>query len=189
VLDDAYNYMRLRSLDGKHRTAPLPPRAPKRLSDDVGQPDHLALPTRLLVWSTADKAGIDRIAKSLQEWDTSGLDANDPLGDLAYTLDSHRSRLGWRSFALAQSPKDLLALPDQVSEPVRVKPSPPRLGYVFSGQGAQWYAMGRELLCFASYEAELDEAGAYLATIGCPWQPKGTTASTSSPVTVFPKQC
>ncbi len=129
---------------------------------------------KLLVWSAADKGGIGRIAKSYQDW----YDADESLPnakgstlveDLAYTLDQHRSRLAWRSFALVRSSDDLHELQSRMTLPVRVRSEPPRLGFVFSGQGAQWFAMGRELLSYPSFRMELVHAGLFLESLGCRW--------------------
>jgi acyl transferase domain-containing protein len=46
----------------------------------------------------------------------------------------------------------------------------PRIGYVFTGQGAQWHAMGRELLeQYPVFAATLNAADAYLFKLGAPF--------------------
>lgn len=132
------------------------------------------MPPKLLVFSVADKNGVSRIAQSYQDWfDSAKLaqaySGGDFVGDLAYTLDSHRSHLSWTSFALVSSPEDLQGLQSRMSAPVRKRPEPPRLGFVFSGQGAQWFAMGRELMGYSSFGEELAQAGEYLKSLGCYW--------------------
>jgi acyl transferase domain-containing protein len=200
VLDDAYNYLRLRGLRGKHRTAVMPPKVsslvpggpsgclpvtgPTEKESDTGQ-----LPPKLIVLSTADETGVGRIAEALQTWYMSNPEwyKSNPesttdglLDDLAYTLDSQRSRLAWKSFALLPSLEALTSLPSEISPPARdAAEAPPRLGFVFSGQGAQWFAMGRELLCYASFSAELEQAGRFLADLGCPWSPFGIVSPTA----------
>lgn len=131
-----------------------------------------------MVWSTADKTGVDRIIAAYQDWHTadrqqSATDKDSFLADLAYTLDSRRSLLPWRSFALLRYSADLNDLGSRLSRPVRASDREMRLGFVFTGQGAQWFAMGRELMVYDSFHAELESAGSYLKTLGCPWNVKG----------------
>lgn len=187
ILDDAFNYMKLRDLDGKHATSPLPPettsieKSSKHLASSApavnGCGHHGAAPTapKLLVWSAADKNGIGRMTEALQGWfeslDPAQASNPDLLANLAFTLDSHRSRLSWRSFALLNTAEDLQTLP--VLTPTKAKVDPARTGFVFSGQGAQWYAMGRELLCYPSFKEDFDRAADVLNSLGCPWSPIG----------------
>ncbi|KAI0383339.1 putative polyketide synthase [Hypomontagnella monticulosa] len=189
VLDDAYNYMRLRDLHGKHNTVPQPPRiasapnsTPNGLSNGISNGSYLiesdaasrvvGLP-RLFVWSAADKKGVGRIVDTYRNYydeQSLRLSKDDSfLANMAYTLDTHRSRLQWKSFALLQTPASLKELLSRMSPPIRSPAEAPRLGFVFSGQGAQWYAMGRELTRYSTFNAELDRAGKYLASLGCCW--------------------
>lgn len=62
---------------------------------------------------------------------------------LAYTLAHGRSTLPFRTFCVAQEPKDLDKSAWPIFKPV---PGTNRAVFVFTGQGAQWPRMGAELL-------------------------------------------
>lgn len=48
--------------------------------------------------------------------------------------------------------------------------SEPRLGSVFTGQGAQWYAMGRELVpIYPTFKEALQEAEFFFKELGATW--------------------
>jgi acyl transferase domain-containing protein len=52
---------------------------------------------------------------------------------------------------------------------MKANPSP-KLGFVFSGQGSQWHAMGRELLHrYPVYRNSVLGASVFLRGLGCPW--------------------
>ena len=69
------------------------------------------------------------------------------LRDLSYTLSERRSRFDWSIALTAESSSQLEeALSESTLRPIQAPRRSPRLGFVFNGQGAQWYAMGRELL-------------------------------------------
>ncbi|KAH9872372.1 polyketide synthase [Plenodomus lingam] len=66
--------------------------------------------------------------------------------DLAYTLAERRTRFAWTTVVKATSIEELAdKLEETLRKPIRAT-TIPRLGFIFNGQGAQWYAMGRELL-------------------------------------------
>ena len=87
------------------------------------------------------------LATSFADYLKSSTDAK--VLDLAYTLSTRRSMHRYRSFAVGDCRetliKDLLTPPPSAAwgpaEDVK-----PRLGFVFTGQGAQWFAMGRQLI-------------------------------------------
>ncbi|KAL2142027.1 hypothetical protein VTI28DRAFT_1717 [Corynascus sepedonium] len=100
------------------------------------------------------------------------------MQDLSYTLSLHRTRFssGWVSaHAVPYSDTDLTPAIEALEsapqfKPTRFPSSPPRIGMVFTGQGAQWYAMGRELIePYPVFKATLREADSYLKDFGADW--------------------
>ncbi|KAI1810305.1 putative polyketide synthase [Poronia punctata] len=175
VLDDAYNYLRLRSISGPHCTNPGTEK-PCTLTDDIQSLREGRACTgraKLLVWSSSDREGIHRLAQAYSNYDwrrsNQSPDKQVVIDNLAYTLDTCRTKLSWRSYALLNSVQDLTGLPSLLTAPVQARVQPPRIAYVFTGQGAQWYAMGRELLQYSTFSETLQRAGRYLRSIGCPW--------------------
>jgi acyl transferase domain-containing protein len=86
------------------------------------------------------------------------------LEDLAYTLAVRRSHFSARAYAIVYgNPSNHLetSFQDAVVSVSKVSTDKPALGFVFTGQGAQWPKMGRELLLefpyFRKVIKELDE--------------------------------
>lgn len=95
--------------------------------------------------STVTMAGCKRLAAYIRQSIAKG---NSPSpADLAYTLAERRSRFRWASAIRATNLKQLAdRLEDPGRKATRAMRTTPRLGFVFNGQGAQWHAMGRELV-------------------------------------------
>ncbi|ETS75485.1 hypothetical protein PFICI_12429 [Pestalotiopsis fici W106-1] len=104
--------------------------------------DKLTPPT-LLVFSSNDKASLENYVASISAHlinPTVSINTD----DLAYTLSEHRSKHYYRGFSVVRSAKakidkSTLVIGKQAS-------SAPRVGFVFTGQGAQWSQMGSDLL-------------------------------------------
>ncbi|KAJ5516222.1 hypothetical protein N7527_007782 [Penicillium freii] len=188
VLDDAYNFMKLNGLKGNHNT--LPPSQPSKCRDcDLDTPGEISsdgtgynglaettndIP-KLLVWSAADEKGILRLKETWKSRfpaiSQSARKSPKFLNDLAHTLACRRTHLSWRSFAVIRPSDDLGALVDRFS-PASQSRGSSNLAMVFSGQGAQWYAMGRQLLdIYPVFLQSIEDAGEYLQTLGCEWMP------------------
>ena len=135
---------------------------------------------RLLVWSAADKDGSIRLANIYDAYLSQlSLTLNPDLEDafldnLAYTLASRRSSLAYKSVAVASSISKLSQLENKMTLPTRSRPLP-ILGYIFTGQGAQYAEMGKELSLFPTFQASLDKSEAYLGSFGCLWSLRGMT--------------
>lgn len=88
------------------------------------------------------------------------------FGDLCHTLANRRSKLDKKGFLLAS---EATARTDfTIEKLITKKLTTPLLefGFVFSGQGAQWPQMGRELLAsYASFAATIEYMDSVLATL------------------------
>lgn len=180
VLDDAYNYLRLHGLSGRHGTLSRPP-ARKTLSKTVnGEVDRPSLqritePPRpkLIIWSAYDERGLDRLAAVYSSYlQDLPSDENKPqlLEDLAYTHSERRSHMPWKAFTIAGSIDQLQQnLVHGLSKPIRSLRAP-KVGFIFTGQGAEWPAMGRELLGNATFRKSLEDTEKFLRGQGCTWR-------------------
>lgn len=96
--------------------------------------------------------------------------------DLAHTLTDRRSRFQW---SVAVHAGDINELVDRLEapslKPVKAMRTIPRLGFVFNGQGAQWHAMGRELIqAYPVFETSIVKADHLLrAEYGATWSLHG----------------
>lgn len=191
VLEDAYHFLQLRGLSGFHSTTKDPPSPEKasnvrRLVDtpytscrenSKSIPWHAKYSVpRMFVFSAADEAGISRLGASYSQYladETSQYENMDLfLESLAYTLAMRRTSHPWKSFVIADDIEQLREM--NLSAPIRSKPRP-NLGYVFTGQGAQFPGMGKELLAHPVFEASILESGNYLKEFSCEWSLIGIT--------------
>ncbi|KAK6206913.1 beta-ketoacyl synthase domain-containing protein [Colletotrichum tabaci] len=198
VMDDALHFLKRHRLVGNHRTEAVPNIA-RHLSaplatngsraDDANTSSHRPsdsgidlsgsesedLP-RLCVLSANDPDAAYRLRKTYKAY-LAAKSSQGVLGeaaqlrllrDLSYTLGSRRTHHSWRTACLANSPRHLQKALEESSAPVRAKPKP-RLAFIFTGQGAQWAAMGIELLAYRAFQESLFAADRYLNDLGCRW--------------------
>ncbi|KAK4983978.1 Type I Iterative PKS [Elasticomyces elasticus] len=116
--------------------------------------------------------------------------------DLAYTLGQRRSVFPWVAATSAETLLELTeALEDKSFKPTYSSRAP-RLGFVFNGQGAQWYAMGRELIdAYPVFAQCLEEADQYLQEFGAQWSlidelmRDASTTRVNEPLLSLPLSC
>ncbi|KAI1749734.1 ketoacyl-synt-domain-containing protein [Xylaria castorea] len=147
---------------------PFTQRGPKNdadLKDDT--------PTRKLFVVTAnDKGSLEVVLKNLVIYleQRPEMFQKALMADVAYTLGQRRSLLQWRvaipalrSFDLIEEINGQKLSPGKESDPLRI-------GFIFTGQGAQWYGMGRELYQqYPVFANAIDYADICLNSLGAPW--------------------
>lgn len=90
------------------------------------------------------------------------------FNDIAYTLSERRSHLPWRT-AIAATSCDELAMSLNIpsNTPMRSSNSPLKIGFIYTGQGAQWAQMARELIdVYPIFENTLRRAASCLDQLG-----------------------
>lgn len=200
ILDDAYHYLKARGLQGNHYTnipgylghginnAPngVPNNVPNGISNGLlngfvkanGANGHHH--ARLFVLSAQDKEGLKRLNLTLAEYlkvKSAELEDHSEatqtyLRDLAFTLSQRKSQLQWRTFRIASSLEQLSqSLNDgEADAVVHRSTKQPRIGFIFTGQGAQWPRMGTELMSYTSFRESVNAADEYLGLeCGCSW--------------------
>lgn len=125
--------------------------------------------SKLFVLSARDENTVLKMASDLREHLQLNQDIS--FNNLAFTLGQRRSRFSW---SLTLPSPSLEALITSLSEndlrPVQALSRRPNLGFVFNGQGAQWYAMGRELMeAYPTYLATLRKCEEAVRSFGGAW--------------------
>jgi len=87
------------------------------------------------------------------------------LRDLAYTLANRRQHKPHRAFVVTED----VSVFEDISDTRAIGESPPRVAWIFTGQGAQWPEMGAELLnTNATFRATIRKLDKYLQTFPQP---------------------
>lgn len=106
--------------------------------------------------------------KALEKW-ISGQEMDyAALKDLSFTLSCRRSQFKWRQACVASTREELLA---ELREPgAKSRAAPTKVAFVFTGQGAQWAGMGRDLLSTSeTFRQSLEKAAKLLKSFGSEW--------------------
>ncbi|GAM42968.1 hypothetical protein TCE0_044f17402 [Talaromyces pinophilus] len=185
VIDDAYSYLRRHGLQGNHQTV-LDPAAHKttighhqRHDSGVGYTSSLLHTPKLLCWSASNEKSLKRLVTDWESYFQRKGENKEPswLDDVAYTLDTRRSSFLWKSYAVVSSSFDLNRITQLVSEGRPIQSLAPRLAFVFTGQGAQWHGMARELLAYPEFLNVVMEAESL-------FQPLNFVACINSPASI-----
>lgn len=182
VLDDAFHYLQARGLTGNHCTETGPSNTPVRepqlttpnTTTTNGVVPHNKM--KLFVWSASEQKTATHMLKTYLDYLEESLTSNsinqDDLAALAYTLSNKRSLHSWRTFAVADSVPHLIEQLKVAKPPILSKLNR-KAAYIFTGQGAQWVGMGKELFSYPGFRECIAEADKFLHTIGCSWKATG----------------
>ena len=163
ILDDAVSYLQGRGISS----------TPHNASHDRSGP-------RLFVLSAQDREGLKRVKEPLAKYaedknaklKSENKQTNEFLSQLAYTLSDRRSRLQWKTYVVASSSDQLAETLNNDESPALIVQSSrqPRIGFIFTGQGAQWPRMGMELMAYPVFRECVIAADHYLQEVcECPW--------------------
>jgi len=147
------------------------------LSEHVGPQKGVtssAPDSRLFVLSSKNPKGIKKMVENLKGYLTTKQQDGEPvdLDDLSFTLCERRSVFPWRASVSALDIDSLIrALDDPTKVSVAHARGSPKVGFVFTGQGAQWYAMARELINgpYPVFQDSLSKAALVLKRYGATW--------------------
>ncbi|OCL14366.1 polyketide synthase [Glonium stellatum] len=127
---------------------------------------------KLFIFSTNDKSALEKFMKNMGIYleQRPEIFQNDLMSNVAYTLGQRRSLLQWRAAIPALTSFELVqTLSSEKVTPTR-EIEAPRIGFIFTGQGAQWHAMGRELYeQYPVFASTINYAGQCLAAMGAPF--------------------
>lgn len=148
-------------MTGNHRSEPT--------SAGVLAQKQKTFPTvQIFLISSHERDGVARISEGHAPVIASQVTDPALLPNYAYTL-SRRSRLEFKTFVVANSANELAAkLADSKGLTITRSAddaSTPALCMAFCGQGAQWHAMGRELMDYEPFSNSLVGASKYLSKI------------------------
>ncbi|KAH7038376.1 uncharacterized protein B0I36DRAFT_372464 [Microdochium trichocladiopsis] len=154
ILDDAPSYLRSRGAQVEKHV---------RLTDGAWSS---ARHPRVFALSAPEQDATARQRKGLAEYLKM---SPENIDDLAYTLSSRRSKFQWRHTVVARDLDELTStLQDDAIKPAKAL-TQNNIAYVFTGQGAQWFAMGRELLAYEVFAASVKQSAALLTQMGASW--------------------
>jgi acyl transferase domain-containing protein len=131
--------------------------------------NHSGISPQLFVLSSFDQDGISRLSNAYKEYLPR---LHETLYNLSYTLAAKRSQFNWRAAIVADSV-------DSLQEALSEKPTATRvatdggLGFIFTGQGAQWAQMGMGLVHYPVFRQSLELADAHMRKLGSPWSALG----------------
>ena len=193
VLDDARHYLESRNLSGKHATVLSSAESVVKLTkghltehDVTSRPLPHESQTRLLVWSASDEVSLKNLLAAYQQHLSTLCSPGDErhyFKDLCHTLSCRRSLLSWKMFVVCNSIHEVRdALSVKNLRLLRSR-SAPIVSFVFTGQGAQWSGMGKELLCYHVFRTSLEEATKFFKGLGCTWSLTGMFLTRTSLLT------
>lgn len=118
-------------------------------------------PSKLLVLSANTTESLKRRAADIRDYVSLHPDRSQ---DIAYTLSSRREHLPHRAYCIVRD-----SIAGDVSAPEKVKEHSPSVNFVFTGQGAQWAGMAKELIQqFPEFAADLSSLATVLARVPQP---------------------
>lgn len=192
IIDDAYHFMLERGIQGRHSTSV--PEEVLQVTDaewessgsvsetpidsDVeslsskssfaSQPPSGPYHRAFFISAKESKLVGDSMKRLAEHVASDSTDDDSLMKSLAYTLSQKRSRFEYGATVVASS-KDELMTRLLVDPDVVQTGETPSIGFIFTGQGAQWWAMGRELLQYPVFYQSIKACAAAVESCGAQW--------------------
>ncbi|KAI9374460.1 Choline/Carnitine o-acyltransferase-domain-containing protein [Aspergillus egyptiacus] len=141
--------------------------SPAELPRSAGE---LSTAPQLFPISASTQASLRSVADNLKQWIAAQPRTHASFRDLVYTLSCRRTLMPWRSTIVASSYDELHTSLDELTG-TRAEGNPAMV-FIFSGQGAQWAGMGRELLGQPIFEKSIARSEDILRDLGAKWSLK-----------------
>ena len=171
IVDDAYGYMSSRGIIGNYQRPTAQPEHTHELPMSCARKEQKD-ESRVFILSASNELSLRQQEKALGQYLRERQDtcSSGMLCDLAYTLDERRSKLPRKSAFVAASLSQLAGdLTTYGTKPARLFKTK-TVGFIFTGQGAQWCAMGRELITkYQVFRTSLDLSNQYIRGLGASW--------------------
>lgn len=143
---------------------------------------------RLFRLSAKDPRACQRMALDLRQYLLTVRPDEDESAfwdSLAHTLGTRRSIFPYTIAVPARTASELASALEKPYAPSRAAADPVRLGWVFTGQGAQWHAMGRGLIAgYPTFRSAILDCDRHMQDMGCKWSLMGECPS-SQPYAFF----
>ncbi|GFF89731.1 lovastatin nonaketide synthase [Aspergillus udagawae] len=177
ILEDAYGYLQshgLQALVANPRTLFLrnalePSQTPN------GRHNESPIRARLFMLSGFDDRSVAKQIENIRGYVLERQSiVDDPfMSSLAFTLNQRRTALTCRAAVTGNSAASVIkAL--EIGINIRKATRKPAVGFVFTGQGAQWCGMGRELVgAYPVFRQSMERVDAHLIRLGAPFSALG----------------
>ncbi|BCS28120.1 acyltransferase domain-containing protein [Aspergillus puulaauensis] len=153
-------------------TSPLSRRPSKSQDDHLGKAGQSVVARRrLFLLSASDESSLDIFIGRLQSFlQDRGDDASDEwVGNLAFTLNKQHEQHTYRAMVVAQSIGTLKTALSSRPQ-IRKASTKPTIGFIFTGQGAHWTGMGKELLdTYPVFRQSMQKMNDYIGQLGAPY--------------------
>ncbi|KAJ5833041.1 Highly reducing polyketide synthase sdnO [Penicillium riverlandense] len=125
---------------------------------------------QLFVLNAASEKSLLESAKNIQDWISNGGLDKYQLADLSYTLNVRRSLLPFKTSLVASTKDELMSALQPSNIRATKLPHSVSVVFVFTGQGAQWHAMGRELIKLPGrFKDSISKSDRLIQSFGCQW--------------------
>ena len=126
---------------------------------------------QLLILTARSRKSLMKILENMAKWASDRIETGAKISDLAYTLASRRSLMEWRYSVVASSYQELVPKLGVNRHQFTKTASNLSIIFLFTGQGAQWFAMGRELIgTRTEFFVSLEKSELALQELGARWK-------------------